>query len=238
MSSQPPLTSCGRSRMSSSVPCSLTAKSSSSARGGRTRLRVARAVAGRLSGSRHDHGHQKRGDALDSVAQARRQACRSDGCGLALASPVAHRRGADVTASDCHPLAQAFLLENLRLNDLAPLSYRCDQWDGSRDQSVAASPVGSSQRCGGAIGPDHRQRRPLRTPTPTLTSRSPSSSPDAEVWIKAALRRVFTRRRTQCSSAKKLTVTARRRHDDSCDCVENRPPCRIQPLTSPPDGGY
>ena len=31
------------------------------------------------------------------------------GCGLALASLVGHRRGADVTASDCHPLAEAFL---------------------------------------------------------------------------------------------------------------------------------
>ena len=31
------------------------------------------------------------------------------GCGLALASLVGHRRGADVTASDCHPLAAEFL---------------------------------------------------------------------------------------------------------------------------------
>jgi 2-polyprenyl-3-methyl-5-hydroxy-6-metoxy-1,4-benzoquinol methylase len=40
------------------------------------------------------------------------------GCGLALASLVGHRRGADITASDCHPLAASFLLENLRLNAL------------------------------------------------------------------------------------------------------------------------
>lgn len=50
------------------------------------------------------------------------------GCGLALASLVGHRRGADVTASDCHPLASSFLRENLRLNDLAPLPYRHGQW--------------------------------------------------------------------------------------------------------------
>jgi predicted nicotinamide N-methyase len=50
------------------------------------------------------------------------------GCGLALASLVGHRRGADVTASDCHPLAEGFLLENLRLNDLAPMKYRHGQW--------------------------------------------------------------------------------------------------------------
>lgn len=50
------------------------------------------------------------------------------GCGLALASLVAHRRGADVTASDCHPLAEHFLLENLRLNQLRPMKYRHGQW--------------------------------------------------------------------------------------------------------------
>ena len=50
------------------------------------------------------------------------------GCGLALASLVGHRRGADVTASDCHPLASAFLLENLRLNHLLPMKYRRGQW--------------------------------------------------------------------------------------------------------------
>jgi len=50
------------------------------------------------------------------------------GCGLALASLVGHRRGADVTASDCHPLAESFLKENLRLNDLAPMKYRHGRW--------------------------------------------------------------------------------------------------------------
>ncbi len=50
------------------------------------------------------------------------------GCGLALASLVAHRRGADVTASDKHPLTQLFLDHNLRLNDLAPMAYRSGEW--------------------------------------------------------------------------------------------------------------
>ena len=53
------------------------------------------------------------------------------GCGLALASLVGHRRGADMTASDCHPLAGAFLLENLRLNSLRPMKYRHGQWGGA-----------------------------------------------------------------------------------------------------------
>lgn len=50
------------------------------------------------------------------------------GCGLALASLVSHRRGADVTASDCHPLASTFLAENLRLNELPPMPYRHGDW--------------------------------------------------------------------------------------------------------------
>jgi predicted nicotinamide N-methyase len=58
------------------------------------------------------------------------------GCGLALASLVCHRRGAEVTASDIHPLAGAFLLENLRLNELAPMRYCHGDW--SEDAVVAA----------------------------------------------------------------------------------------------------
>ncbi|MDB5788969.1 class I SAM-dependent methyltransferase [Caballeronia mineralivorans] len=50
------------------------------------------------------------------------------GCGLALASLVGHRRGADVTASDCHPLTADFLKENLRLNHLPPMKYRHGNW--------------------------------------------------------------------------------------------------------------
>jgi predicted nicotinamide N-methyase len=60
------------------------------------------------------------------------------GCGLALASLVGHRRGADVTASDCHPLAGAFLRENLRLNGLLPMKYRHGQW--GVPASAAAEP--------------------------------------------------------------------------------------------------
>lgn len=51
------------------------------------------------------------------------------GCGLALPSLVGHRRGADMTASDCHPLACGFLRTNLRLNALAPMDYRHGQWN-------------------------------------------------------------------------------------------------------------
>ncbi|GAB3267973.1 class I SAM-dependent methyltransferase [Chitinimonas naiadis] len=50
------------------------------------------------------------------------------GCGLALASMVIHRRLGDVTASDCHPLTEGFLIENLRLNQLPALKYQTGNW--------------------------------------------------------------------------------------------------------------
>ena len=50
------------------------------------------------------------------------------GCGLALASLVAHRRGANVTASDCHPLSHEFLDHNTSLNGLSPMAYRHGLW--------------------------------------------------------------------------------------------------------------
>ncbi|WP_428424784.1 class I SAM-dependent methyltransferase [Methylibium sp.] len=50
------------------------------------------------------------------------------GCGLALASLVVQRRRGQVTASDHHPLAEDFLLENLRLNALPALHYERGDW--------------------------------------------------------------------------------------------------------------
>lgn len=51
------------------------------------------------------------------------------GCGLALASLVLQQRGADVTASDHHPLAGPFLSGNAELNGLREIPY-CDlRWE-------------------------------------------------------------------------------------------------------------
>ena len=50
------------------------------------------------------------------------------GCGLALASLVVHRRGGDVTGSDCHPLVPRFLEENLRSNGLPAMKYQAARW--------------------------------------------------------------------------------------------------------------
>ncbi|MDQ6629673.1 MAG: SAM-dependent methyltransferase [Pseudomonadota bacterium] len=80
------------------------------------------------------------------------------GCGLALASLVAHRRGADVTASDCHPLAAEFLHENVRLNALAPLPYRHGDWAATEPpaepSSVTPEPEGAPSRPEGAPSED------------------------------------------------------------------------------------
>lgn len=56
------------------------------------------------------------------------------GAGLALASLVIHRRAGDMTVSDWHPLSQAFLTENLLLNDLAPLKYQTGNWESSNPE--------------------------------------------------------------------------------------------------------
>lgn len=50
------------------------------------------------------------------------------GCGLALASLVLKRRGADITATDYHPEAGQFLDYNTDLNDLDGITFRRESW--------------------------------------------------------------------------------------------------------------
>jgi hypothetical protein len=73
------------------------------------------------------------------------------GCGLGLSSLVAHRRGANVTASDCHPLTHAFLDENTRLNGLPPMAYRHGLW-GSAALREDGLPVLTSAQDDGVSG--------------------------------------------------------------------------------------
>jgi predicted nicotinamide N-methyase len=69
------------------------------------------------------------------------------GCGLALPSLVGHRRGAEITASDCHPMASTFLRANLRLNGLPPMDYRHGQWNvPARERERSALRRGSVLR--------------------------------------------------------------------------------------------
>ena len=99
------------------------------------------------------------------------------GCGLALASLVGHRRGADVTASDCHPLTESFLLENLRLNGLGPMKYRRGQW------GVAAGRLATDvQGCFDLIiGSDLLYERDADDTLVAFIARH--AAPRAEVWI-------------------------------------------------------
>ena len=99
------------------------------------------------------------------------------GCGLALASLVGHRRGADVTASDCHPLTEAFLLENLRLNGLPPMTYRRGQW-GVAAGLLATDLQGTFDLI---IGSDLLYERDADATLAAFISRH--AAPAAEVWI-------------------------------------------------------
>jgi predicted nicotinamide N-methyase len=106
------------------------------------------------------------------------------GCGLALASLVSHRRGADVTASDSHPLAGAFLLENLRLNGLPPLPYRHGDWAATTEAIAlddAASPARVQGRFGLIIGSDVLYERDDTGLLPAFIERH--ALPAAEVLI-------------------------------------------------------
>lgn len=106
------------------------------------------------------------------------------GCGLALASLVAHRRGADVTASDCHPLAAGFLRANLLLNQLSPMQYRHGHWSSlllpiTRDGIAAAALVNG--RYDLIIGSDVLYERDTDALLPAFIALH--TTENAEVWI-------------------------------------------------------
>lgn len=106
------------------------------------------------------------------------------GCGLALASLVGHRRGADITASDCHPLAGAFLLENLRLNALPPMDYRHGHWGSTlahRAHGLEAPTPSVQGRFGLIIGSDVLYERNGSAELAGFIARH--ALPAAEVWI-------------------------------------------------------
>ena len=106
------------------------------------------------------------------------------GCGLALASLVGHRRGCDMTASDCHPLAARFLLENLRLNGLAPMKYRHGDWSAAARAPQEAGVAGRAALEGRfdlVIGSDLLYERDDDGALAAFIARHAADS--AEVWI-------------------------------------------------------
>ncbi len=105
------------------------------------------------------------------------------GCGLGLASLVCHRRGIDVTASDCHPLANPFLLENLRLNALPPMKYRTGQW-GTPTATEDEEPPEASAVQGQfdlIMGSDVLYERDARATLASFIDRHAGAG--AEIWI-------------------------------------------------------
>jgi predicted nicotinamide N-methyase len=106
------------------------------------------------------------------------------GCGLALASLVGHRRGADVTASDRHPLTAAFLAENLRLNGLAPMKYLHGDWDAAPAARAAGDTNEATilpERFDLIVGSDLLYERDASGALAGFVSRHAEAS--CEVWI-------------------------------------------------------
>ena len=101
------------------------------------------------------------------------------GCGLALASLVGHRRGADMTASDCHPLAAEFLRINLLLNGLPPMKYRHGEWDGTLEGGAMQDAVALRYEL--IIGSDVLYDRDAASALAGFIGRH--STPESEVWI-------------------------------------------------------
>lgn len=117
------------------------------------------------------------------------------GCGLGLASLVAHRRGADVTASDVHPLAGLFLQENLRLNRLPAMKYRHGPWVAP----LVAAPGDLHGLFDLVIGSDLLYERDDHGTLAQFIDRH--AAPAAEVWIidpDRGNRPAFTRAMAAC----------------------------------------
>ena len=102
------------------------------------------------------------------------------GCGLGLASLVGHRRGADMTASDCHPLAARFLAINLRLNALPPMKYQAGEWDPAVTLAAGA-PLDHAQRYELIIGSDVLYDRNASHALAGFIGRH--AMPSCEIWI-------------------------------------------------------
>jgi predicted nicotinamide N-methyase len=103
------------------------------------------------------------------------------GCGLGLASLVGHRRGADITASDCHPLAARFLAVNSRLNGLSGLPYRHGHWSAAPGAPAPDGQAHVDGRFDLIIGSDLLYERDEDATLSRFIERHATSR--AEVWL-------------------------------------------------------
>ena len=103
------------------------------------------------------------------------------GCGLAVASLVGHRAGADITASDRHPLTALFLRENLLLNGLAPMKYLHGDWAVESAAEAADDAGAGSDQYDLIIGSDLLYERDVEGDLARFVNRH--AKPECEVWI-------------------------------------------------------
>ncbi len=94
------------------------------------------------------------------------------GCGLGLPSLVLKRNGADITASDHHPLVEPFLDFNAALNEMPPVDFVDLRWD---------EPMHALGRFDVIIGSDVLYERGHAELLARLIERH--SKPHAEVWM-------------------------------------------------------
>jgi predicted nicotinamide N-methyase len=104
------------------------------------------------------------------------------GCGLALASLVGHRMGANITACDRHPKAKLFLIENLRLNNLSRLPFRHAQWGEHPTPSIKDTGAALlTKKYDLVIGSDLLYEPDM--PKALARFVDECANPNAEVWI-------------------------------------------------------
>ncbi len=103
------------------------------------------------------------------------------GCGLAVASLVGHRAGADVTASDRHPLTALFLRENLVLNGLGPMKYLHGDWAVASAAEPDAADAAAADRYDLIIGSDLLYERDVEGDLARFVDRH--AKPECDVWI-------------------------------------------------------
>lgn len=105
------------------------------------------------------------------------------GCGLGLTSLMMHKRGANIHASDCHPMVPHFLRLNQALNGLSDLPYVHAQWGEQSCPDLLASLglIPAKQRYDLIVGSDLLYEG--NTPVQLAELVNQRAKAQAEVWL-------------------------------------------------------